>query len=289
MPSRTRLRTMTLVACVATAGAAAAAQPALAGETPPANVAAARRHFEKARAYYGQGEYREAISELEAAHALDPAAKDLVFNLGVVHEKLADIDEALKWFRLYTTMSLTPQERERADAYVRRLEGAKKELEAKQAAQQQALAQQQQQAQEQQQAQASASTASPPPPLSEPLRHGRIDGFTILGASLTVADLAFASVMGAKALHDNPSGTPVTGPGQTYPTYADLVNQHDTAHAEAMVSDIAFGAAAVLAGVTAYLYFARTRDPSAAPATGSTSVSVAPWTGGGAVFVQGSF
>ena len=36
-----------------------------------------------------------------------PNAKDLVFNLGVVHEKLGDIEDALKWFRLYTTMNLT--------------------------------------------------------------------------------------------------------------------------------------------------------------------------------------
>lgn len=289
MPSRTRLRTMTLVACIAAAGAAATApQPAFASETPPANVAAARRHFEKARAYYGQGEYREAISELEAAHALDPTAKDLIFNLGVVHEKLADIDDALKWFRLYTTMNLTPQERGRADAYIRRLEGAKKELEAKQAAQQQqALAQQQQQ----QAASGSGAPPSPPPSPPPPERpaHGRIDGLTITAASVTVAALAFGSVVGVKALRDNPSGTPVTGPGQRYPTYTDLVNQHDTAHAEALVSDIAFGAAAVFAGVTAYLYFGRTRDPSPAPATGSTSVSVAPLTGGGAFFVQRSF
>ena len=82
----------------------------------------------------GAGSYREAIGELEAAHTLDPNAKDLVFNLGVVHEKLGDIDDALKWFRLYTTMNLTGPERDRADAYVHRLEGAKKELEDKQAA-----------------------------------------------------------------------------------------------------------------------------------------------------------
>lgn len=282
-----RLRTMTLVACIAAAAATATAtttRPAFATETPPANVAAARRHFEKARAYYGQGEYREAISELEAAHALDPTAKDLIFNLGVVHERLADIDEALKWFRLYTTMNLTPQERDRADAYIRRLEGAKKELEAKQAAQQQ-------QALAQQQAQAGGSSAQPPPPSPPPERpaHGRIDGFTITAASVSVAALAFGSVMGVKALRDNPSGTPVTGPGQKYPTYTALVNQHDTAQAEAMVSDIGFGAAALFAGVTAYLYFGRTRDPSPPPATGSTSVSVAPLTGGGAVFVQRSF
>ena len=96
------------------AGLAAAAsanpRPATAQEraTSSANVAAARRHFDKARTDYAQGSYREAIAELEAAHALDPSAKDLVFNLGVVHEKLSDIDDALQWFQLYTTMTLTP-------------------------------------------------------------------------------------------------------------------------------------------------------------------------------------
>ena len=119
-----------MLALLAGLGAAASAnsRSAWAQETSSANVAAARRHFDKARADYEQGEYREAIAELEAAHALDPSAKDLVFNLGVVHEKLSDIADALEWFQLYTTMSLTPQERDRADAYIRRLEGAKKEL-----------------------------------------------------------------------------------------------------------------------------------------------------------------
>src|ERR1700690_578312 len=134
MPFRRRLRTLALVGCIAAAGVP---RSSLADETSVANVVAARKHFEKARSYYGQGAYREAVSELEAAHQLDPNAKDLVFNLGVVHEKLADIDEALTWFRLYTTMDLLPQERDRADAYIRRLEGAKRELEEKLAAQQQ--------------------------------------------------------------------------------------------------------------------------------------------------------
>jgi tetratricopeptide (TPR) repeat protein len=97
MPFRRRLRTFALVGCIAAVGMP---NIGLADETWAANVAAARKHFEKARAYYGQGAYREAVNELEAAHVLDPNAKDLVFNLGVVHEKLSDIDEALNWFRL---------------------------------------------------------------------------------------------------------------------------------------------------------------------------------------------
>lgn len=245
-------------------------------------MAAARRHFERARAYYGQGAYREAISELEAAHALDPTAKDLVFNLGVVHEKLADIDDALKWFRLYTTMNLTTQERERADSYIRRLEGAKKELEAKQAAQRQ-------QQQQQQQAQEGSGAAPPPPPPPPPPErpvHGRVDALTLGAAGVTTAALAFGIVMGVKAVQDNPSGTPVTGHNGL--TYTDVVNHHDTAVREAILADVGFATAIAAGAATAFLYFGRTRD--AAPTqTGSTTVSAAPLTGGGAVFVQGSF
>src|SRR3974390_1027413 len=125
---RRRLGALAFVGCLA---AVALPRPGHAEEPSPRNVAAARRHLEKARAFYGQGAYRDAISELDAAHTLDPSAKDLVFNLGVVHEKLADIDEALKWFRLYTTMDLVPQERDKAEAYIKRLEGAKHEAETK--------------------------------------------------------------------------------------------------------------------------------------------------------------
>ncbi|MGH7440856.1 MAG: tetratricopeptide repeat protein, partial [Polyangiaceae bacterium] len=120
-----------VVACVVL-GASLAARPAHADGPPQAtaaNAAAARRHFDKARTFYEQGQYHEAIGELDTAHALDPSAKDLVFNLGVVHEKLGDIDDALRWFRLYAGMSLTPQESDRAEAYVRRLEGARREVE----------------------------------------------------------------------------------------------------------------------------------------------------------------
>jgi tetratricopeptide (TPR) repeat protein len=274
MGPRRRLRALAFVACVAVPAAiVGGAPPAHAEETSPANVAAARKHFEKARAYYAQGAYREAIAELEAAHTLDPNAKDLVFNLGVVHEKLADIDDALKWFRLYTTMSLTPQERDRADAYVKRLEGAKKELEQKQAAQQ---------------ADASAPTGTappPPPPPPEKAPMGRIDGLTIGAASVGAVGLAVGVVFAIKARVDQPPSPFVTGPDGTY---TDLVNRQHTAHTEAIVADIGFGAGILGAAAAAYLYLSRLRA-SASPAAASTSVSIAPVTGGGAMFVQGSF
>lgn len=264
-----------LAACMAgsTVTAAVSPTPAYADETSPANVAAARRHFERARAYYGQGAYREAIGELEAAHSLDPNAKDLVFNLGVVHEKLTDIEDALKWFRLYTTMNLTPQERERADAYVKRLEGAKREIEQK-AAQS-----------------ASASSTAPPPPPPPPVEHppmGRIDALTIGAAGVAVAGLAFGIVMAVKAERDKPPSPFITGINGTY---ASLVDRQNNAHREAVMADIGFGVAGAAAAAAAVLFFARPRATASSPTTGAgtTSVSAVPLAGGGGLFVQGSF
>jgi tetratricopeptide (TPR) repeat protein len=272
MRSGRRLCAVALVAALVS-GSMRGEPLAVADETNPANVAAARRHFDRARAYYAQGAYREAISELEAAHALDPNAKDLVFNLGVVHEKLADIDDALKWFRLYTSMNLNDQERERANAYLRRLEGAKKELDAKQAAA------------------ASGSSSSgaptpPPPPPPEKPQYGRIDAYTIAAASVAVVGLGTGIVLGIKAVSDSPSSNSVTGSNLPY---QQLVNRTRQAHNEAIGADIGFGVAVAAAAVTAYLYLARRPRSTAPSTTGATTVSAAPLTGGGAFFVQGSF
>jgi tetratricopeptide (TPR) repeat protein len=261
---------------------------ALADEASQGNVAAARKHFEKARAYYGQGAYRDAITELEAAHALDPNAKDLVFNLGVVHEKLADIDEALKWFRLYTTMDLIPQERERADAYIRRLEGAKKELEEKQATPPPASEPAQPNAEPNPQPSARPSRSStptmPPEPAPAPARRaalaGRVDALTISAASVSAAGLLFGVVMGAKAIADRPPDNSVT-------TYDELRSRVDRAHEEAILADIGFGVALVAGAATAYLYFGRRTTP--APGTGSATVSAVGWPSGGSLLVQGRF
>jgi tetratricopeptide (TPR) repeat protein len=266
-----RLCAVALVAAIVS-GSMRGEPLAVADETSPANVAAARRHFDRARAYYAQGAYREAITEFEAAHALDPNAKDLVFNLGVVHEKLGDIDDALKWFRLYASMNITDQEREKANSYLRRLEGAKKELDAKQAA---AAA-----------AASSSSNGTQPPPPPEKPQYGRIDAYTIAAASVAVVGLGTGIVLGLKALSDRPPSNAVTGQNITY---TQLVNRTNQAHNEAIVADIGFGVAVAAAAVTAYLYLARPRSTAPSTTGATTTVSAAPLTGGGAFFVQGSF
>jgi tetratricopeptide (TPR) repeat protein len=265
-----RLRQLSVVLCVATA----APSVCFAEPTSPTNVAAARRHYDAAREDYARGAYREAITELEAAHALDPNAKDLVFNLGVVHEKLADIDDALEWFHLYTTMDLVPAERDRADAYIRRLEGAKKELEAKQAPPPPP-------------APVPDVSAPPPPPVAppEPPPWGRVDGLTVTAAALAIAGLGTGTVMGVLAEQDKPPAGYITD--ATHP-YSGLQDQQNKAYSESIAADVGFGVGALAAVTATVLYFGRRRSPGPAPSVGNV-VSVAPVLGGGLLSVQGSF
>jgi len=266
MPTPRQLHTMALLAGIV---AAATPRAGHADATPPANVAAARRHYERARADYEGGAYREAIAELEAAHTLDPNAKDLVFNLALVHEKLGDVDDALRWFRLYSTMTLTHEEEERAEATIRRLEGARRTLEQKQAAQ-------------------GAPPAAPSraAPKVEPVpAAGGVDAATVTAAGVAGAGFLLGVVMAAKAKQDQPASTFVTGRDGSY---ADLVNRTDLSHREAVIADIGFGVCVLGAAAAAYLLFSRPHV-GPAPAAGGARLSAVPLAGGGALRIEGAF
>jgi tetratricopeptide (TPR) repeat protein len=235
------------------------------GETPPDAAARAKVHFQRGRELYQAGAYREAIGELEAAHSLDPRAKDLVFNLAVVNEKLGQIDAAIQYIHTYEDMDLEAQERARADAYLKRLEGAKKEVEARAAVARVPTG--------------AAPTREVPPP------HGRVDAATVTVAALAVGGVALGTVLGVKALGDQPKNF-VTGKDGSYATY---LSDQQHAHTEAIISDVGFGVGVAAAAIAAYLYFGRTKNP---PSRTETTVSAAPVTDGGhgaVLVVAGSF
>jgi hypothetical protein len=60
----------------------------------------AARHFEEGARLYAAGEYREAIDEFEAAHAIVPAPANL-FNLARCYEKLGEFRVALDNYQRY--------------------------------------------------------------------------------------------------------------------------------------------------------------------------------------------
>ncbi len=242
--------------------------------TPPAAQQKAEEHYKRARELYSQGSYREALGELEAARGLDPNAKELVFNLGVVSEKLGHFDDALRWFRTYAQMDVTLQEKQKVDAFIKRLEGAKREVPPP------------------------TSTSTPPTPPTpppgakkdEPPPKGRIDAATITAASIAVVGLGVGTVFGIKALADRPRNF-VTGKDGSY---ADLQQKENHANKEALVADIGLGIGVVAAAVTAYLYFSRpkagaTTSPQASTQARLSVVPLPERRGGGVVVLQGSF
>jgi tetratricopeptide (TPR) repeat protein len=245
-------------------------KPAAAPTAETAASAQAHQHAARAHELYQQGQYHEAISELEAALKLDPNGKDLVFNLGVVHEKLGDIEDALRYFERYETMDLDAPERARAETYLKRLQGARKEVEKP----------------------AEPPPTPPPAPPPPPEKHyGRFDALTGAAVVVGVAGLAAGTIFGVKALSDRPKTTATTDTNG----YAQVESGEASAHNEGVASDVCFLVGIAGVATAAVLFFARTRD-SASPPAGSTSprpaavvVSGAPLRGGGGLLLQATF
>ena len=216
---------------------------------PPEAVKAAQAHMTKARALYEAGNYPDAIAELETARALDPYAKDLVFNLGIVHEKALHIDEALHFYKLYLEMDIEPAERARAENIIKRLEGARVHITP------------------------TATTTAPPPATtiivnSSPPPRGRMDALTITSGLFAIAGLGVGVGFGIAALGSRPPSNYVTGgPGDpgVNGTYADLASMVNQAHTLAIIADIGFLTGIVFTGVTLGVYFGRTKKITVAP------------------------
>ncbi len=244
----------------------------------------AQARFAKARALYKSGKYRAAIDELSEAVALDPEGAEMIYNLGLLHEKLGEVDHAIEQYRRYVEMNDDPQEKKRVQGIIERLEGARPELVTPPGS-----------------ASASASgtpdtepgppatiilTASAPAPTEAP-RHGVLDGWVIASGAVALAGIGVGIAYGAKAMSDRLSGTPTTNEATTY---QDLQDRTARAKREAVIADIGFGVA-LAAGVTgAVLYFAREQEPDK-PTTTSRRVvpSFAVLPGGVAAAVRVGF
>lgn len=199
----------------------------------------AQQHFVDAKKLYQEGRYPEAKAELLEARRHDAEAKDLVFNLGIVTEKMQDYDEAIEHFREYQKLDVSAEESQRAEAIIRRIEGAR--------------------ANRKDNTQVVRVVERVEVPVAAPPSRGRIDGWTVGGLGLTGAALATGAVFGVLALGAKPSDSMVAG--DTMP-YARIHDDNDRAQRFGLVSDIGFGVAIVAAATTAVLYFARTKPQS---------------------------
>jgi tetratricopeptide (TPR) repeat protein len=85
-------------------------------------------HYERGRSLYAAGRYREAVFELETAYSLDRTGTNLLLNLGMVHERLGHIDDAILAYSRHLASSTDEAERTRTQRILTRLRGARAEL-----------------------------------------------------------------------------------------------------------------------------------------------------------------
>ncbi len=186
---------------------------------------------------YEQGRYRAAIDRLEAALVQDPEGRELVYNLALIHEKLADMKEAVDYYRRYLAMEPDPKIRARIQLVLRRLEGAEKEVAAP--------------SHDVGPRVPPPAPAPPPPAPPRPVR-----AWVVATASVGGVAFVMGSIFGLSALARNPGANPRTGGGVTI---ADLQADAHAAHVDAVISDVAFLTTLAAAGTAAFLYLATPR------------------------------
>lgn len=200
-------------------------------------VALARQHFNRALQHYRHGGYDGAIRELHWAVYLDPAGKDLEYNLAIVYEKRGELDAALLHWQRYLKLEDEPIERERARLAVERLEGAKRRR---------------------------AATQQQPPVVPcrahEQLaqcRHerdraeGSRQAWVAATAVTSGAALLVGAVLGVKALTLDPDGSEASATTSR----GELQDRADRAHRYAIAADLALAVGAGAGLAAGVLYF----------------------------------
>ncbi|WP_437539330.1 bacterial transcriptional activator domain-containing protein [Sorangium sp. So ce726] len=244
------------------------------GPSPPAPQPLSRDEEEKrlrieratalhdeAQRRYQHGEYRAAIVKLEAAVALDPEGKELIYNLAMIHERLGEIDEAERYYRRYLDMEALPKAREEVHAVLKRLKGAKRELASAKPPPPSAPAKA-----------ASVSTALPYLPRlpRHPVAVGgarpRATWLAVSGG-IAAGSLVVGGVFAALAVARDPGAGERTGAGVSI---ADLQADASAAHRCAVAADVALLVAGLSGAAALYLYLSP-EAPAASPASRAAS------------------
>jgi len=194
---------------------------------------------------YAEGHYRAALDRLEAALRIDPEGRELVYNLALIHEKLADLKEAIGYYRQYLQMEPDLRTKARIQGVLRRLEGAEREADV-----------------------APIPAAAPPPvPLASPPPLRPVRPWVIATGSVAGAAFLTGAACGFSALAKNPGPNARTGNGVTI---GALQSAAHVAHVEAVGADVSFLIAAVAAGTALVLYVS---TPRRAPAGAIASLA----------------
>jgi len=214
----------------------------------------AQAHIQKATAAHEAGDFNLALSELDAAYALDPQP-DLLYAIGQVHVKLNNCPVAISFYEKFLATNPGPEPTTAAKDAI--------------ASCQASLA-------SQPPPQEPEPTPPPPPPAPEP-RHFDVVGTTLVG--LGVVSTIVGVVMYSSAINDLDDAEHAT-------TYQDAETLVDDAHGKRNLGLI-FGVAgvgAIAIGAFHYVHFRKTEQSRA------NNVAVTPTlNGGGMITYGGSF
>lgn len=251
--------------------AALLSRPLFAADPPGVNPERAQVVYKEALKLYRSGQYRAAIEKLNTARKLDPSEKNLPYNLGIVHEKLGELDDAIKNFEIYFELETDKDEKERVQVTIQRLRGARDEINRNKPAPP---------------ASAPASSSAPPPepppppPPPPPPRKGRLDALVYGTGGLALAATGAGIFFGVTALSRRPDLS--TASNKTLP---ELQNEQKMANSRALFADLSFGVAIASGGAAVLLYLLRDAPPEASASSGY----IAPTQGGGLVGWSGKF
>ena len=222
----------------------------------------AKKHIKAATDAHQQQKFDVALTELQAAYALDPQP-DLLYAIGQVQVKLGNCPEAIMSYEQFIESKPAP---EVADAANEAIKVCREQLAAQPPPPPPPEA-------------APQPVAPPPPPASPPAPEGKAFYSDVLGDVLVVGG-AVAVVTGV-SLYVSARGT--IDDAEKAPTYAEQQSLVDDAHSKRMYAVIAGSVGAVAIGVGVW------RFTKASSSAEKTSVAVVPTTTGGLVTFAGRF
>lgn len=215
---------------------------------------------DEAKTLYAKGKYNDAVDKLKLAVELDPEAKVLYYNLGLIEEKLGHVDTALAYFRRCLELEQSHEERLRLAKTIKRLEGALEFVDWKDNAQAAPVIIRRN----------STDRSTRPDGGSNLLPWAYVAGATSVAAAIVGIGLA------SRAGELDPGDAPVTTASvSTEQLQADA----DDAHALAIGADVSFGIAAGALATTVALALVSAHGISTTEVAASHTLSVGP-TGG---------
>jgi serine/threonine-protein kinase len=222
----------------------------------------------RAREFFALGRYADALEIYGRLYA-ETAHPTYLRNIGRCFQNLGEPDKAISSFREYLRQAknLTPDQRTQVEGYIREMEELKRKREAPPPV--------------------ARPHPSPPPtepavvpqpdprptaPAEAPLDGRRIGAYAAAGGA--VVALGVGTAFGLRALSKRKESDPLCPSDRCDQRGYELDRQ---AHRAALVSDVAFGAGLVAAGVATYLFLASPDAPAGeSPRRLAVKVAIGP-------------